>query len=54
MPRKPKSYNHLELETIADLQAEGHDSFTEMTGPLRSRMAKKTGKPTRPPRPWPV
>ncbi|MBM10664.1 MAG: hypothetical protein CL759_01095 [Chloroflexi bacterium] len=48
MPRKPNSYNDLELETIADLQAEGHDSFTEMTGPLRRRMAEKTGKPTRP------
>ncbi len=24
MPRKPKSYNDLELETIADLQAEAH------------------------------
>ncbi|NQW23224.1 MAG: hypothetical protein HQ475_07265 [SAR202 cluster bacterium] len=51
MPKKPKSYNDLELETIAALRAEGHDSFTEMTGPLRRRMAEKTGKLTRP-TPW--
>ena len=47
MPRKPKDYNELELETIAALRAEGHDSYSEMAGPLRRRMAEKTGRPTR-------
>ena len=47
MPRKQKDYNELELETIAALRAEGHDSFAEMVGPLRRRMAEKTGQPTR-------
>ncbi len=51
MPEKPKDYNDLELETIAALRAEGHDSFTEMAGPLRRRMAEKTGQPTRL-KPW--
>lgn len=40
MSRKRKDYNELELETIAALWAEGHDSFEEMAGPpLRRRMA---------------
>jgi hypothetical protein len=47
MPPKRKDYNEIELETIADLRAEGHDSFEEMAGPLRRRMAEKTGQPTR-------
>ena len=47
MPEKPKDYNQLELETIAELRAEGHDSFEEMAGPLRRRMAEKTGKTNR-------
>ena len=47
MPDKQKDYNELELETIAALRAEGHDSFEEMVGPLRRRMAEKTGHPTR-------
>jgi hypothetical protein len=47
MPGKQKDYNELELETIAALRAEGHDSFEEMVGPLRRRMAEKTGRPTR-------
>ncbi len=47
MPAKRKDYNEVELETIAALQAEGHDSFEEMAGPLRRRMAEKTGQPTR-------
>jgi len=47
MPRNRKDYNDLELETIAALRAEGHDSFEEMAGPLRRRMAEKTGQPTR-------
>lgn len=51
MPTKRKDYNDLELETIAALQAEGHDSFEEMSGPLRRRMAEQTGQPTRP-TPW--
>jgi hypothetical protein len=42
-----KDYNALELETIAALRAEGHDSFEEMVGPLRRRMSEKTGQPTR-------
>jgi hypothetical protein len=46
-----KDYNQIELETIAALRAEGHDSFSEMTGPLRRRMAEKTGARTRP-TPW--
>ena len=45
MPGKQKDYNELELETIAALRAEGHDSFEEMVG--RRRMAEKTGRPTR-------
>ena len=51
MPRKRKDYNDIELETIAALRAEGHDSFEEMTGPLRRRMAEKTEQQTRP-TPW--
>ncbi len=51
MPNQPKDYNELELETIAALRAEGHDSYSEMAGPLRRRMAEKTGRPTRP-TPW--
>lgn len=51
MPRKPKDYNDIELETIAALRAEGHDSFEEMAGPLRRRMAKRIGQTTRP-TPW--
>ena len=47
MPNKPKDHNDLELETIATLRAEGHDSYSEMAGPLRRRMAEKTGRPTR-------
>lgn len=47
MPAKRQDYNDIELETIADLRAEGHDSFVEMVGPLRRRMAEKTGQPTR-------
>ncbi len=51
MPREKedqeKDYNALELETIAALRAEGHDSFEEMVGPLRRRMSEKTGQPTR-------
>ena len=47
MPEKEKDYNELELETIAALRAEGHDSFEEMVGPLRRRMSEKTGQPTR-------
>ncbi len=47
MPGKQKDYNEIELETIAALRAEGHDSFEEMVGPLRRRMAEKTGQPTR-------
>ena len=47
MAEKDKDYNEIELETIAALRAEGHDSFEEMTGPLRRRMAEKTGKRTR-------
>ena len=46
MTRKQKDYNDLQLETIAALRAEGYDSFEEMAGPLRRRMAKKTGQPT--------
>ena len=48
MLKKPKDYNQLELETIAALRAEGHDSFKKMVGPLRRRMAEQTGKRTRP------
>ena len=51
MPDKQKDYNDLERETIAALRAEGHDSFEEMAGPLRRRMAEKTGQPTRQ-KPW--
>ena len=51
MRRKQKDYNELELETIAALRAEGHDSFSEMVGPLRRRMSEKTGQRTRP-TPW--
>ena len=47
MPRHQKDYNDLELETIAALRAEGHDSFDEMAGPLRRRMAEKTSQSTR-------
>lgn len=47
MPADPKDYNDIELETVADLRAEGHDSFEEMAGPLRRRMAAKTGQTTR-------
>ncbi len=47
MPSDRKDYNDIELETIAALRAEGHDSFAEMVGPLRRRMAEKTGQPTR-------
>ena len=47
MPADPKDPNDIELETIADLRAEGHDSFEEMAGPLRRRMAAKTGQSTR-------
>jgi hypothetical protein len=47
MPRNRKNYNDIELETIAALRAEGHDSFEEMAGPLRRRMSEKTGQPTR-------
>ena len=46
--RKQKDYNEIELETIAALGAEGHDSFEEMVGPLRRRMREKTGHATRP------
>ena len=49
--RERKDYNELELETIAALRAEGHDSFAEMVGPLRRRMAEQTGRRTRP-TPW--
>ena len=48
MRRKQKDYNELELETIAALRAEGHDSFSEMVGPLRRRMAEQTGRKNRP------
>ncbi len=44
MPRKRKDYNDLELENIAALRAQGHDSFAEMAGPLRRRMAKRMGQ----------
>jgi hypothetical protein len=47
MPRNRKDYNDIELETIAALRAEGHDSFEKMEGPLRRRMSEKTGHPTR-------
>ncbi len=47
MPRKRKDYNRIELETIAALRAEGHDSFEEMAGPLRRRMAKRIGQTNR-------
>ena len=48
MPRKQNNYNKLELETIAALRAEGLDSFADMVGPLRRRIAEQTGQPTRP------
>ncbi|MDA0263915.1 MAG: hypothetical protein O3A93_06170 [Chloroflexi bacterium] len=51
MSEEHKDYNQIELETIAALRAEGHDSFSELMGPLRRRMAEKTGVPTRP-TPW--
>ena len=47
MPKKQQEYNDIELETIAALRAEGHDSFEEMASPLRRRMSEKTGQPTR-------
>jgi hypothetical protein len=47
MPEKSKDYNQLELETISELRAEGRDSFEEMAGPLRRRMAEKMGKTNR-------
>ena len=53
MTKMQKSYNKLELETIASLRAEGLDSFADMVGPLRRRMAEQTGQPARP-TPWSV
>lgn len=48
MQIKEKNDNDLELETIADLQAEGYDQFKDMVGPLRRRMAEQTGRPSQP------
>ena len=38
---KQKDYNEIELETIAALLAEGHDSFEEMVGPSAAAWPKR-------------
>lgn len=48
MQTKEKNDNDLELEAIADLQAEGYDQLKDMVGPLRRRMAEQTERPTQP------
>jgi hypothetical protein len=46
MQPKPTNNNDLELEAIAALQADGHVRLTDLTGPLRRRLAEQNGQAT--------